>query len=91
MNIIIKGALYINEESNIVVKSLSKTGEHDQIEAEVYVNEELADKYGRKTQAYLDELEDVEDIIAVLEYQRSGEKGVPAEEAFERIRKEREN
>lgn len=25
MNIIIKGALYINEESNIVVKSLSKT------------------------------------------------------------------
>jgi len=43
MNIIIKGALYINEESNIVVKSLSKTGEHYQIEAEVYVNEELAE------------------------------------------------
>lgn len=29
--------------------------------------EKLADKYGRKTQAYLDELEDVEDIIEVLE------------------------
>ena len=29
--------------------------------------EKLADKYGRKTQAYLDELEDVEDIVAVLE------------------------
>lgn len=29
--------------------------------------EKLADKYGRKTQAYLDELEDVEDIMAVLE------------------------
>lgn len=43
MDIIIKGALYINEESNIFVKSLSKTGEHDQIEAEVYVNEELAE------------------------------------------------
>ena len=52
--------------------------------------ERLADKYGRKTQAYLDELEDVEDIVAVLEHQRSGEKGVPAAEAFERIRKERE-
>lgn len=52
--------------------------------------EKLADKYGRKTQAYLDELEDVEDIVAVLEHQRSGEKGVPAAEAFERIRKERE-
>jgi hypothetical protein len=51
--------------------------------------EKLADKYGRKTQAYLDELEDVEDIMAVLEHQRSGEKGVPAAEAFERIRKER--
>lgn len=43
MNIIIKGALYINEESNIVVKSLSKTGEYDQIEAEVYVSEGLAE------------------------------------------------
>ena len=40
---------------------------------------------------YLDELEDAEDIVAVLEHQRSGEKGIPAEEAFERIRKEREN
>lgn len=29
--------------------------------------EKLADKYGRKTQAYLDELEDVEDVVAVLE------------------------
>ena len=29
--------------------------------------EKLADKYGRKTQAYLDELEDVEDIVVVLE------------------------
>lgn len=29
--------------------------------------EKLADKYGRKTQAYLDELEDIEDIVAVLE------------------------
>lgn len=29
--------------------------------------ERLADKYGRKTQAYLDELEEVEDIVAVLE------------------------
>lgn len=29
--------------------------------------EKLVDKYRRKTQAYLDELEDVEDIIAVLE------------------------
>lgn len=43
MNIIIKGALYINEESNIVVKSLSKTGEYNQIEAEVYVSEGLAE------------------------------------------------
>lgn len=51
--------------------------------------ERLADKYGRKTKAYLDELEDAEDIVAVLEHQRSGEKGIPAAEAFERIRKER--
>lgn len=29
--------------------------------------EKLADKYGRRTQAYLDELEDVEDIVVVLE------------------------
>lgn len=43
MNLIIKGALYINEESNIVVKSLSKTGEYNQIEAEVYVSEGLAE------------------------------------------------
>lgn len=43
MMLIIKGALYINEKSNIVVKSLSKTGEHDQIKAEVYVNEELVE------------------------------------------------
>lgn len=43
MSIIIKGALYINEESNIVVKSLSKTGEYNQIEAEVYVSEGLAE------------------------------------------------
>lgn len=43
MNIIIKGALYINEESNIVVKSLSKTGEYNQIETEVYVSEGLAE------------------------------------------------
>ena len=53
--------------------------------------EKLAEKYGKKTQMYLDELEDAEDIVAVLEHQRSGEKGIPAEEAFERIRKEREN
>lgn len=52
--------------------------------------EKLAEKYGKKTQMYLDELEDAEDIVAVLEHQRSGEKGIPAEEAFERIRKERE-
>ena len=51
--------------------------------------EKLAEKYGKKTQMYLDELEDAEDIVAVLEHQRSGEKGIPAEEAFERIRKER--
>lgn len=43
MNIIIKGALYVNEGSNIVVKSLSKTGEYNQIEAEVYVSEGLAE------------------------------------------------
>lgn len=43
MNIIVKGALYINEESNIVVKSLSKTGEYNQIEDEVYVSEGLAE------------------------------------------------
>ena len=43
MNIIIKGALYLNEKSDIVVKSLSKTGEYNQIEAEVYVNEELVE------------------------------------------------
>lgn len=53
--------------------------------------EKLAEKYGKKTQMYLDELEDAEDIVAVLEHQRSGEKGIPAEEVFERIRKEREN
>ena len=29
--------------------------------------EKLAEKYGKKTQMYLDELEDAEDIIAVLE------------------------
>ena len=29
--------------------------------------EKLADKYGKKTQMYLDELEDAEDIVAVLE------------------------
>lgn len=29
--------------------------------------EKLAEKYGKKTQMYLDELEDVEDIVAVLE------------------------
>ena len=43
MMLIIKGALYINENSDVVVKSLSKTGEYNQIEAEVYVNEELAE------------------------------------------------
>lgn len=42
MNLIIKGALYINENSDVVVKYLSKTGEYDQIKAEVYVREELA-------------------------------------------------
>lgn len=52
--------------------------------------ERLAEKYGKKTQMYLDELEDAEDMVAVLEHQRSGEKGVPAAEAFERVRKERE-
>lgn len=29
--------------------------------------EKLADKYGKKTQMYLDELEDAEDIVVVLE------------------------
>lgn len=43
MNLIIKGALYLNENSDVVVKSLSKTGEYNQIEAEVYVREELAE------------------------------------------------
>ena len=43
MNLIIKGALYISENSDVVVKSLSKTGEYNQIEAEAYVSEELAE------------------------------------------------
>lgn len=43
MKLIIKGALYLNEKGDVVVKSLSPTGEHDQIKAEVYVNEELAE------------------------------------------------
>ena len=43
MNLIIKGALYLNENSDVVVKALSKTGEYNQIEAEVYVREELAE------------------------------------------------
>lgn len=43
MKLIIKGALYINERGDVVVKSLSKTGEYDQIKAEVYVGEELAE------------------------------------------------
>ena len=131
MRLIIKGALYLNDSGDVVVKSLSPTGEYDQIEAEAYVSKELAEdgeykvywdkfvevdgedyyfeeaiiaiikkhaeeleklaeKYGKKTQMYLDELEDAEDIVAVLEHQRSGEKGIPAAEAFERIRKERE-
>nr|DAQ95790.1 MAG TPA: hypothetical protein [Caudoviricetes sp.] len=36
--------------------------------------EKLADKYGRKTQAYLDELEDVEYIVAVLENRQKEKK-----------------
>lgn len=44
MNLIIKGALYVNENSDVVVKSLSKTGEYNQIEAEVYVSESLAEE-----------------------------------------------
>lgn len=43
MKLIIKGALYINERGDVVVKSLSKTGEYDQIKAEVYVSNELAE------------------------------------------------
>lgn len=43
MKLIIKGALYLNENGDVVVKSLSPTGEYDQIEAEAYVSEELAE------------------------------------------------
>lgn len=40
MKLIIKGALYINERGDVVVKSLSKTGEYDQIKAEVDLSKE---------------------------------------------------
>ena len=43
MKRIIKGALYLNENGDVVVKSLSPTGEYDQIEAEAYVSKELAE------------------------------------------------
>lgn len=81
---VVRPSVFVEHEDfeDVIIAILNKQAEE---------LEKLADKYGKKTQMYLDELEDAEDIVAVLEHQRSGEKGIPAEEAFERIRKEREN
>lgn len=43
MKLIIKGALYLNEKGDVVAKSLSPTGEYDEIKAEAYVREDLAE------------------------------------------------
>lgn len=44
MKLIIKGALYLIEKGDVVAKSLSPTGEYNQIEAEVYVSESLSEE-----------------------------------------------
>ena len=53
--------------------------------------EKLADKYGKKTQMYLDELEDAEDIVAVLEHQRSGERVFQQQKRLKELEKKEKN
>jgi hypothetical protein len=57
---VVRPSVFVEHEDfeDVIIAILNKQAEE---------LEKLADKYGRKTQAYLDELEDVEDIVAVLE------------------------
>jgi hypothetical protein len=57
---VVRPSVFVEHEDfeDVIIAILNKQAEE---------LEKLADKYGRKTQAYLDELEGVEDIVAVLE------------------------
>ena len=57
---VVRPSVFVEHEDfeDVIIAILNKQAEE---------LEKLVDKYGRKTQAYLDELEDVEDIVAVLE------------------------